>query len=153
MIYTVSGIEYVRRRCHEAGRNWFKVRIHVCKTQAVPMDISINAKVSCSDGPCGRSTQVIVRPTTEQITHLVVSDESLPEIEYLVSIDHVVESTPTRIRLNCSLKELEAMPVFDKVEFVPSILPGPSGTPYLMWPYYPPATSPITLEKDHIPAD
>jgi hypothetical protein len=117
------------------------------------MDISINAKVKCSDGPCGRSTQVIVRPTTEQITHLVVSDESLPEIEYMVSIDHVVESTPTHIRLNCNLKELEAMPVFDRVEFVPSILPGPSGTPYLMWPYYPPATSSVPLEKDRIPAD
>ena len=38
------------------------------------MDIPINAKASCSDGPCGQSTHVILMPTTEKITHLVISN-------------------------------------------------------------------------------
>ena len=58
------------------------------------MDISINAKVSCTDGPGGQSTHVILMPTTEKITHVVVSDELFPEIEYLVSVDHIAEGTP-----------------------------------------------------------
>ena len=118
------------------------------------MDISINAKVTCSDGPCGQSTRVILKPTTEEITHLVVSNEgAFQETEYLVSIEHVSESTPDQIRLNCSRKELEEMPIFDIIEFVASDLTGFSGSQYMMWPYYAPAGKQISLEKDHIPAD
>jgi sporulation protein YlmC with PRC-barrel domain len=38
---------------------------------------------------------VIIKPTTKEITHLVVSNESVPGTEYLVSLDHVRESSPT----------------------------------------------------------
>jgi hypothetical protein len=117
------------------------------------MDISINAKICCSDGPCGQSTRVILKPTTEEITHLVVSNESFPETEYLVSIDHVAESTPDQIRLNCSCNELSKMLIFDKIEFVPSNLTGFTGAAYMMWPYYAPAASYITIENEQIPAD
>ena len=34
------------------------------------MDIPINAEVSCLDGPCGRTTNLILNPTTEEITHV-----------------------------------------------------------------------------------
>ena len=117
------------------------------------MDISINAKVSCSDGPCGKSTCVILKPTTQEITHLVVSNDLFPETDYLVSLDHVMESTPNRIQLNCSREELAKMPIFNTVEFVPSDLSGFSGGQYMMWPYYAPAAPFMPLEKEHIPAD
>jgi len=117
------------------------------------MDISINAKVSCSDGPYGQSTCVILKPTTQEITHLVVSNELFPETDYLVSLDRVMESTPNRIQLNCSREELAKMPIFNTVEFVPSDLTGFPGGPYMMWPYYAPAGSFMPLEKEHIPAD
>jgi sporulation protein YlmC with PRC-barrel domain len=116
------------------------------------MDISPNAKVSCSDGPCGQSTRVILKPTTQAITHLVVRNESFPETEYLVSIDQVAESTPDKIRLNCSCKELSKMPIYNQVEFVPSSLPGFGGSPYMMWPYYSPIASLPDLENKSIPA-
>ena len=48
------------------------------------MDIPINAKVICTDGPCGHSTHVVLMPATEKITHLVVNKEVFPEAEYLV---------------------------------------------------------------------
>ncbi len=110
-------------------------------------------RVRCSNGPCGQSTHVILKPTNEEITHLVVSNDSLQEVEYMVSIDHVAGSTPSEIRLNCSVDELSEMPVFDKVEYIPTISAGLNGTPYVMWPYYYPVTSEEPLEKDHIPAD
>jgi len=117
------------------------------------MDIPINAKVSCSDGPCGESTRVLLKPTTEEITDLVVeSNESFPETEYMVSINMVIEGTPDQIRLNCSSDELSKMPVFDKVDFVPS-LAGYIGSPYMIWPFYAHKAFDITLVKEHIPAD
>ena len=116
------------------------------------MDISINAKVSCLDGPFGQSTCVILKPTTGEITHLVVINEPFPGTEYLVSIDAIAESTPDQIRLNCSRNELLKMPIFDKMEFVPSDLTGFVGSPYMMWPFYAPAAAYITIEKEHIPA-
>jgi hypothetical protein len=117
------------------------------------MDVSINAKVNCSDGPYGQSTCVILKPTTQEITHLVVSNELFPEINYLVSLDHVMESTPSRIQLNCSREELSKMPIFSTVEFVPSNLTGFTGGPYMMWPYYASSAPYTTVEKEHIPAD
>ncbi len=36
------------------------------------MDIPINAKVNCSDGLFGQSTNVILMPISEKVTHVVV---------------------------------------------------------------------------------
>jgi hypothetical protein len=102
---------------------------------AIPMHISPNVRVSSSDGPCGQSTRLILKPTTPEITHLVVRNEQFPETEYLVSLDQVAESTPEQIRLSCTCAELSKMPVFDQIEFVPSGLPGFPGSPYMLWPY------------------
>jgi sporulation protein YlmC with PRC-barrel domain len=117
------------------------------------MDISINAKVHCSDGPCGQVRRVIIKPTTEEITHLVISNEMIPETEYLVPIGRVTDSSPSLIRLSSSRDELSKMPIFDKEEFVPPFMTTFNGLPYMMWPYYPPMFPNIPLEKDHIPAD
>jgi hypothetical protein len=117
------------------------------------MDVPINARVSCSDGPCGETMFVILKPTTEKLTHLVVHADLFPDIEYMVPIDQVADSTPRQIRLHCTRDELSKMRIFDKVEFVPSILPGFSGSPYLMWPYFTALNPEISLEKDHIPVD
>ncbi len=38
------------------------------------MDIPMNAKVSCSDGLCGISTYLVIKPTNEEITHILVND-------------------------------------------------------------------------------
>ena len=115
------------------------------------MDISINAKVSCVDGVCGKTTRVILKPASEEITHLVVNNETFPETEYLVSIDHVTESTVDQIRLNCNREELSKMPIFDKLEYVPAIMSGFSGSPYSMWPYSAAVGVYVSVEKEHIP--
>jgi hypothetical protein len=116
------------------------------------MDISINAKVSCLDGPCGQSILVILKPTTQEITHLVISNEAIPETEYLVAIDLIAESSPDNIRLNCSIEDLAKMPVFARSQFVPSDLIGFAGSSYMMWPYYVPMAAYISREMEHIPA-
>ena len=117
------------------------------------MDIPINAKVSCTDGHGGQSTHVILMPTTEKITHVVVSNELFPEIEYLVSLDHIADSTPDLIRLNCSREQLLKMPVYDRMNFLPSDLSGFDADAYMMWPYYAPKAFRLRLEDEEIPAN
>jgi sporulation protein YlmC with PRC-barrel domain len=116
------------------------------------MDIPINAKVSCSDGLFGQSTHVILMPTTEKITHVVVVNEMYPEIEYLVSIDHIVESTQKLIQLNCTREEISKMPVFEKEHFIASNFAGEMSQS-LLWPFSTPEASFIRVEEEHIPAN
>lgn len=40
-------------------------------------DFPIAAPVECTDGPCGKSTNVIVNPVNRKVTHVVVEDKSL----------------------------------------------------------------------------
>jgi sporulation protein YlmC with PRC-barrel domain len=117
------------------------------------MDIPIIAKVSCTDGPCGHSTHVVLMPTTEKITHLVVDNEIFPSTEYLVSVDHVAESIPDSIRLDCTCEELSKMPIFDRVVFLPYDLGGFTAGSYMAWPYSAPEILPSRKEKEHIPAN
>ena len=112
------------------------------------MDIPLNVKVSCSDGSCGRTTNLILMPTNGEITHVVVGDGSYPETGYLVPIDRIAESTPESMRLNCSQAELSKLPIFNQMEFIPS---GLSGS--MLWPYATPAAGFIMIENEHIPVN
>jgi|GEM_PF-4607064 len=40
-------------------------------------DIPINAKVECTDGPVGRSTNVVINPVTRKVTHIAVKGKHL----------------------------------------------------------------------------
>lgn len=81
-----------------------------------PINIPLNVDVYCSDGLGGRSSQVIVEPTQEQVTHLVVKEHYAPHTEYMVPIDQVVDSTPDMIKLGCTLAELATMEPFIHID-------------------------------------
>jgi sporulation protein YlmC with PRC-barrel domain len=117
------------------------------------MDIPINAQVRCVDGDCGQSTYVVINPTTDQVTHLVVKENGFLGGEYVVPMDQVLEATPHVIRLRCTKDELKAMDNFIEVEYIRSDTPIYTHTadPYLMWPYVIPATNLILEEHEHIP--
>jgi sporulation protein YlmC with PRC-barrel domain len=116
------------------------------------MDIPINADVQCTDAPCGRSTCVIVNPTTQRVTHLVVKETQFPYDERLVPIDQVEEATSHLIRLHCASRELAEMEVFVKTEFVETPIPDYIGGSYLAWPYVLPEPMAVPIEHEHIPA-
>ena len=46
------------------------------------MDIRIHTDVQCANGPCGRSANVILKPTTRQVTHLMVREQPFVERSY-----------------------------------------------------------------------
>jgi len=99
------------------------------------MDIPLNARVSCSDGPLGHSVYLVLIPTSDQITHVVVGDGSFPETQYLVPIERILKSTPESIQLNCTRDELSKMPVFNQVEFIRPDMNGTGGVFPMYWPY------------------
>ena len=91
------------------------------------MEIPLNAQVEYSDGVCwhsvGRSEYVLINPVIDQVTHLVVKEDSSPNTEYLVPVDSVAETTADTIRLRCSKAELEKMEPFIKTTFIEDSMP------------------------------
>ena len=100
------------------------------------MDIALDVEVRCSDGACGRSTAIIVDPSTEHVTHLVVREEGS---QYLVPIEAIAESASDHIQLRWSREELAAATPFEKAVFAGEDLgiytaPALAGAS-IAWPY------------------
>ena len=82
-------------------------------------DIPIKAKVECADGPCGKSTNVIVNPVKRQVTHVVVQDESLPDNPTrLVPVENVASTTQNQISLSCTKDDVARMRPFIVTQFI-----------------------------------
>jgi len=113
------------------------------------MDIPTNVQVTCGDAPCGRSTFIILNPVTDEVTHLVVQQETFPETDRLVPVDLIAESTPHRILLRCTKDELSDMPPFTETEFIPPA--DREMYPLMMWPYAVPESAAMILKHEHIP--
>jgi sporulation protein YlmC with PRC-barrel domain len=118
------------------------------------MDIPINAQVHCADGVCGKSTYVVVNPTNREVTHVVVEASHFPHTEHLVPTEWIVRSTPRRIDLRCTAKELSTSEPFLRVEFVPGTTPYLSygSEEFMMWPYALPEELLPALEHENLPA-
>lgn len=120
------------------------------------MDIPIDAAVECTDGPCGRSTYVILDPVTRRVTHLVVKERDLVHIERLVPISLVKESAPETIHLRCNQDKLGRLEHFIETHFVP-VDPAAIGDMYdayqgqMMWPYVIPEDVTVPLEEERVP--
>ncbi len=82
------------------------------------MDISTSAEAVCTDGPCGRSTCLIVEPGTETVTHVVVKDNRSRRQEFLVPFQTIAGATADSIDLRCSVEELHSCEPFLVAEWV-----------------------------------
>jgi sporulation protein YlmC with PRC-barrel domain len=100
------------------------------------MEFPIDAKVECSDGLAGRSTLVIINPTTKKITNVVVQEREDPHTERLVPVRHVVDTSDDRIRLSCSRRGFSEMRGFIQTEFVQAYIPDLADyAPYMLHAY------------------
>jgi len=119
------------------------------------MDIPINVDVLCAGEKCGRSTYLVINPVNERITHLVVSEKAFPNIERLVPVDKILESTPNSIQLRCRPEDLSKMDAFEQTDFIEDgqlDVALPYSTPYEVWPYAMYDDAPIPMEHERIPA-
>lgn len=126
------------------------------------MDIPINAEVICSDGNFGRVTYIVFNPVSNEVTHLVVQENSLPHIERLVKIDYIQDSNHNQIMLDCHRDELRGMDAFLETDFIQAVEPEyslPYDYPYsysgeyVMWPYVEPEEGYVIVKHEKIPHD
>jgi sporulation protein YlmC with PRC-barrel domain len=61
---------------------------------------------------------VLINPVADQVTHLVVKEDSPPNTEYIVPVDFVTETKADTIQLRCSKAELEKMDPFNKTMYI-----------------------------------
>ncbi len=98
---------------------------------------TIGSPATCTDGPCGTVTKVVVDPVGRALTHLVVEPEHRAGLGRLVPLDRV-ESGADGVALRYTLDEFDALPYAEENDF----LPGGSGyADYeaheaYYWPYF-----------------
>lgn len=112
--------------------------------------IPLDAQVHCSDGAVGRSTCLIVDPIGEVVTQVVVYDGGRPiELERVVPIERIAETTPDSISLDCTRDELRELPTFDSVGYIPR--EDDAGTRTFFWPFARPEAVNLPLEHERVP--
>jgi len=82
------------------------------------LEISLNARVNCSDGPIGKSVRVIVNPVTATVTHFTVRPDGMGESEHIVPIKDIDVSDAAAIKLNVSKNEFYLYPLFESHRFL-----------------------------------
>ena len=98
---------------------------------------TIGADVSCTDGPCGQVSRVVVDPVARAVTHLVVEPEHRQGLGRLVPLD-LVDGVNGEIRLRCTMAEFAKLDSAEETQFVLGSHGyadyGPEQV--IAWPYY-----------------
>jgi len=112
--------------------------------------IPLHARVHCTDGSAGRSTGLILDPIKEAVTQIVVYDGGRPiELERVVPVERIAETTHDSIRLDCTRDELRQLPTFDSVGYIPR--EDDAGTRTFFWPFARPEAVNLPLEHERVP--
>jgi hypothetical protein len=117
------------------------------------MDIPVRAHVQCADGPCGKTAYIIIDPTKEEVTHVVVEIGAFPISQRIVAVGEIDRATPDMIHLKCTRDQLDAMEHFVDTEFVPGFASFIGYAPGQYWlsPYVGPGAFVVKQEREHIP--
>jgi hypothetical protein len=80
----------------------------------------IGSSVSCSDGPCGELTRVVVDPAARTVTHLVVEPPHRGTSR-LVPV-RLAGAGTTGIQLRCTMPQFEGLQEAEQTQIVPGAL-------------------------------
>jgi sporulation protein YlmC with PRC-barrel domain len=100
-------------------------------------EFTIGAEASCSDGPVGKVSRVVVDPVARALTHLVVEPGLRQGPSRLVPLD-LVDGGPAEVRIGCTKAEFENLEPAEETKFIPRTTSfGSFGAgDVLSWPYY-----------------
>lgn len=119
------------------------------------MDVSVNARVGCSDGFAGHVSALIMNPLNDELTHIVVRQTGFLGVERLVAIEMIANTSPEEVTLNCTLAKLNEQPAFITSQFIPaSPVDGMEATEAaLYWPYISVAAGDesVTVDVENLP--
>jgi len=119
-------------------------------------DIAISAKVECSNGHCGKSTEVIINPIKRKVTHFVVEDSSLPDYSTrLVPVEKVLSTSQDLIHLGCSRNEFIRMEPFITTRYIEPEVSSEAKTYWGADSYVAPFvindSAPNIIQEEHVP--
>jgi uncharacterized protein (DUF952 family)/sporulation protein YlmC with PRC-barrel domain len=120
-------------------------------TVAESTPFTIGAKAHCSDGDCGRVTQVVIDPIDDRVTHLIVEPEHRQGLGRLVPLE-LSEVKGDRVELRCSRAEFDRLADAEEVRFLEGIegYQGYEPDQTLLWPYFGGNTS-VPVVVDTLP--
>ncbi len=113
------------------------------------IEISLNARVECTDGPYGTCTHLIADPTTSQVVYFVVqADED--GSRQVVSTDLVKQTTTKLIQLNITSEELKQM---ESPYVETRFIPGEGEERHILYLPYAVPGQPLTDKIESLPPD
>jgi hypothetical protein len=81
------------------------------------LQLTMGARASCTDGHCGEVRSLIVDPSTETVTHLVIQPGHRHKPARLVPTD-LIETTTGEVRLRCTIGEFENLDPAEEADMV-----------------------------------
>jgi sporulation protein YlmC with PRC-barrel domain len=119
------------------------------------LDIPMNAKVFCSGDLCGNITHIIFNPVTNRVTEVVIRDHEFPQVERLIPVELIRNSSSDEVQLKISKDRIRSYPPFKHTEFIKIKTPTQSvGMPmHMMWPYVTSRETSIAIEAESIPPE
>ena len=113
-----------------------------------PARYEIGAKVTCSDGPGGELSRIVIDPTGRLVTHLIVEPHHRHALARLVPVD-LAESRRDRVQLRCTRAQLHDLQYAQETEFLPidPWMAAYRGDGMLAWPYYAAAETAVVHER------
>jgi sporulation protein YlmC with PRC-barrel domain len=98
---------------------------------------TIGVKAYCTDGVCGRVTQVVLDPIAETVTHLMVEPEHRQGVGRLVPIERA-EARTDHVDLDYTRAGFEKLQIAEAVQFFQGVEGYPEYDPddVLLWPYF-----------------
>jgi sporulation protein YlmC with PRC-barrel domain len=113
--------------------------------------LTIGVKARCSDGECGRVSQVIIDPVDDKVTHVIVEPEHREGLGRLVPLE-LVEPHAHGVDLRCTRAEFDRLKIAEEVRFLPGVegYPGYDPEQMLIWPFYGGNTT-IPVSVDTLP--
>ena len=85
---------------------------------AAETPFTIGAHASCTDGPIGEVTRVVVDPVAETLTHLVIEPKGREGLARLVPLDQV-EAADGEIKISCTRAEFEQFDYAEETQYIP----------------------------------
>jgi sporulation protein YlmC with PRC-barrel domain len=97
---------------------------------------TIGADVSCTDGPCGTLTRVVVEPITHLVTHLIVEPRGQGPAR-LVPLE-LVGSAASEIQLRCASAQFDRLDPAAAGQFITNVadVPDYRTTDVVAWPHF-----------------
>ena len=103
----------------------------------------LRGAVRCADGDCGQIKSVVISPSEDVVTHLVVEpvhEQGLAKLVPLHLVDTALAPAPIgEVRLRCSLAEYGQLDHAEATYSSPGVADDPtySAEPAVSWPLYP----------------